>query len=216
MTFCIDRAGIVGEDGATHHGALDLAYLRTIQGMTIAAPSTASQLRGLMRTASELDGPMAIRYPRGSAVQETGSICQNAPEAMEIGRGRKLRDGSQIVFMSIGPIAAEVAKAIDSLNAEGISAAHYDMIFLKPIDDEMMKEVAEKDCPIVTVEDGSRNGGLGSAVEDWLQDNGYVRTVKRLGVPDKFIPQGSPKELQHLCSFDSEAILEAINEVTAK
>lgn len=208
VTFCIDRAGIVGEDGATHHGALDLAYLRTIQGMTIAAPSTASQLRGLMRTASELDGPMAIRYPRGSAVQETGSICQNAPEAMEIGRGRKLRDGSQIVFMSIGPIAAEVDKAIDSLNAEGISAAHYDMIFLRPIDSSILAEAAAKGVPVITVEDGISSGGLGSAVTEWMADHGHsgIR-VKRLGLPtDSFVTQGTPAQLYRLCGLDPDSM----------
>ncbi len=213
VTFCIDRAGLVGEDGATHHGVNDMARLRTVPGMTIASGRDRKALRRLLYTAQTYDGPFAIRYPRGAS----DDIDWRCPlEAMTIGKGERLTDGKQVAVLTIGPVAADAAKAVARAKDAGIDAAHYDMIFLKPIDDEMMKEVAEKDCPIVTVEDGSRNGGLGSAVEDWLQDNGYVRTVKRLGVPDKFIPQGSPKELQHLCGFDSEAILEAINEVTSK
>ncbi len=205
VTFCIDRAGIVGEDGATHHGALDMAYMRSIAGITIAAPSTADQLKSLMNLAAENNsGPMAIRYPRGNAVVGDESSKQ---ESLQIGRGIKLADGSDIVFMSVGPIAENVKKAIDLLKAKGISAAHYDMIFVRPLDQQIMREVADKGVPIVTVEDGIRDGGFGSAVSEWLSDNGSNIRITRLGLPsDSFVAHGTPAELYAQCGLDPESI----------
>lgn len=214
VTFCIDRAGLVGEDGATHHGAYDLAYLRSIPGLTIASGRDECALRNLLYTAQTDDfGPFAIRYPRGAG-HRTDWHCEF--EALPIGKGERLTAGHDVAVLTIGPIAGEAAMAVAEARRTGIDAAHYDMIFLKPLDDELLDEVAALDCPIVTVEDGTRDGGLGSAVEDWLADHGYERTVCRLGIPDRFIPQGSPEQLRHLCGYDSEGILQAINKVSKK
>lgn len=208
VTFCIDRAGLVGEDGVTHHGCYDLAYLRTIPGMTIASPSNEMMLRNLMFTAQKrADGPFAIRYPRGSGKNTDWKqpMCE-----MEIGKGSKLSDGTDVAVLTIGPVAYDAAKAVEMAREKGVSAAHFDMIFLKPIDEDLLREVAEKNCPIVTVEDASINGGLGSAVIEWLNDNGFARKVVRLGIPDKFIAQGTPAELRKLCGFDADSIAETI------
>ena len=208
VTFCIDRAGLVGEDGVTHHGCYDLAYLRTIPGMTIASPSNEMMLRNLLFTAQKrADGPFAIRYPRGSGKNTDWKqpMCE-----LQIGKGSKLSDGTDVAVLTIGPVAYDAAKAVEMAREKGVSAAHYDMIFLKPIDEERLREVAEKNCPIVTVEDASINGGLGSAVIEWLNDNGYARKVVRLGIPDKFIAQGTPAELRKLCGFDADSIAETI------
>ncbi|MGM9847390.1 MAG: 1-deoxy-D-xylulose-5-phosphate synthase [Muribaculaceae bacterium] len=208
VTFCIDRAGLVGEDGVTHHGCYDLAYLRTIPGMTIASPSNEMMLRNLMFTAQKrADGPFAIRYPRGSGKNTDWKqpMCE-----LQIGKGSKLSDGTDVAVLTLGPVAYDAAKAVEMAREKGVSAAHYDMIFLKPIDEDLLREVAEKNCPIVTVEDASINGGLGSAVVEWLNDNGYARKVVRLGIPDKFIAQGTPAELHKLCGFDADSIAETI------
>lgn len=208
VTFCIDRAGLVGEDGVTHHGCYDLAYLRTIPGMTIASPSNEMMLRNLMFTAQKrVDGPFAIRYPRGSGKNTDWKqpMCE-----LQIGKGSKLSDGTNVAVLTLGPIAYDAAKAVEMAREKGVSAAHYDMIFLKPIDEDLLREVAEKNCPIVTVEDASINGGLGSAVIEWLNDNGFARKVVRLGIPDKFIAQGTPAELRKLCGFDADSIAETI------
>lgn len=204
VTFCIDRAGIVGEDGATHHGALDLCYLRSIAGITIAAPSNAEQLRGLMATAVENQrGPIAIRYPRGNS---TGNADAEL-KPLQIGKGVKVTDGTDLVILSLGPIAQQVKQAVSKLKSEGISAAHYDMIFLRPLDEELMREIAAKGKPVLTVEDGIRNGGFGSAVSEWLADHGYNLPVKRLGLPtESFVPQGTPAELYELCGLDADSI----------
>lgn len=204
VTFCIDRAGIVGEDGATHHGALDLAYLRSIAGITIAAPSDASQLRRLMATAAQnSDGPFAIRYPRGTSIGNPNTPLESVP----VGRGLKVCDGSDVVILSIGAMKSAAVKAVELLKQQGVSAALYDMIFLRPLDEDIMREVAAKGCPVLTVEDGIRDGGLGSAVTEWLVDNGALVKVKRLGLPtDRFVPHGTPDELYSLCGLDSGSI----------
>lgn len=209
VTFCIDRAGLVGEDGATHHGALDLAYMRSIAGITIAAPSTAQQLRDLMLTASTFDGPMAIRYPRGGS---RGEVSEMKP--IEIGRGTRLRQGSKVAILSLGPIAAEVEKAATQLAEEGIDAAHYDMIFLRPIDEAILAEVAALNVPIITVEDGIRCGGLGSAVTEWMQDHGHLSAkVVRLGIPtDSFVTQGTPAQLYSIIGLDAAGIVKSVKE----
>lgn len=203
VTFCIDRAGIVGEDGATHHGALDLAYLRSIAGITIAAPSDAAQLRQLMATAAETDAPFAIRYPRGSSVGDYKAKLQPIP----IGQGKKVCDGTDIVILSIGTMKANAEKAVELLKSRGVSAALYDMVFLRPIDENIMREVASKGLPVITIEDGIRDGGFGSAVNEWFADHNISLKVKRLGLPtDNFVPHGTPSELYRFCSLDAESI----------
>ena len=212
VTFCIDRAGLVGEDGATHHGAFDMAYLRTIPGLTIASGRDGKTLRKLMYTAQDGDhGPFAIRYPRGAS-RQTDWRCEL--ESMPIGKGERLTAGNDVAVLTIGPVADDAAEAVAKAREAGIDAAQYDMIFLKPLDEDLLREVAEKNCPIITVEDGVRSGGMGSAVEEWLQDNGYRRTVRRMGIPDSFVPQGTPAQLQHMCGFDSDAIFAAIKDIS--
>ncbi len=211
VTICIDRAGLVGEDGVTHHGAFDLAYLRPVPNLTIASPRNEQSLRRLMATAAQgTHGPMAIRYPRGSGHMRQWE-CPLEPIA--VGKGECLTEGSDVAVISIGPIASEVSKAIKAVNADGISVAHYDMIFLKPIDNGLLKSVASMDCPIITVEDGTVNGGLGSAVIEWLSDNGLERRVSRIGIPDRFIPQGTVPQLYKMCGMDAASIADVIRSV---
>ncbi len=211
VTFCIDRAGIVGEDGVTHHGTFDLSYLRCIPNMIVSSPSDERTLRNLLYTAqSDNFGPFAIRYPRGKG----RTIEWKTPlEALKIGTGRKLTDGNDITILSLGPIAHQVQCAINKAKKQGICVAHYDMIFLKPLDESILKEVAGKQCPIITIEDGCVTGGLGSAVTEWLNDNGYKRTVKRMGIPDRFIHHGTVDQLHHICNIDEEAIYNSIIEL---
>lgn len=204
VTFCIDRAGLVGEDGMTHHGSLDLAYLRSIPNMTVSAPADEHELRRLMFTASTGKyGPFAIRYPRGAGMM---ADWRCPLEEIEIGRGRKLCDGSEVAVLSIGTIADEVRKAVEKARAEGVGVAWYDMRFLKPIDEEILKEVAALDCRIVTVEEGTVSGGLGSAVAEWMTANGHSPEIDRLGIPDRFITQGTPAELRKICGIDARSI----------
>lgn len=208
VTFCIDRAGLVGEDGATHHGVFDLAYLRSIPGMIVAAPRNEHWLRNLLYTSQSDDyGPFAIRYPRG-----TGKNVQwkNEMRKVEIGKGEMIAKGTDVAVLSLGPIANEVSSAISKAQNEGISVAHFDMVFLKPIDEELLKEAADMDCPIVTVEDGTLVGGLASAVADWLNAQGLPRKVYPIGVPDHFVAHGSVPELYLECGMDSESIFNTI------
>lgn len=211
VTFCIDRAGLVGEDGVTHHGLFDIAYLRPIPGMVIASPRDGDSLRDLLYTASRYDGPMAIRYPRGaSQTPETDRL----PLLLEIGRGEKLSDGDDVIFISTGPIASEVSKAIALLYQEGVNAAHYDMTFIKPIDKDILLEAIQIKAPILTVEDGTTVGGLGSAVEEYLQQNNCRDiAVKKIGIPDTFVAQGTVSQLRKLCGIDADSIAEAAKEL---
>lgn len=214
VTFCIDRAGIVGEDGATHHGAYDIAYLRTLPGLTIAAPSDEHQMRNLMYTAQVRDcGPFAIRYPRGGGRR---ADWKNNMTEMPIGKGKRLTDGDSVAVLTLGPVAAYAAEAVAQARAKGIDAAHYDMIFAKPLDEDILREVAAKKCPIITVEDGTVNGGMGSAVAEWMTAHGCAVPVIRLGIPDRYIPQGTPAQLHRLCGFDTEGILAAIENSVKK
>ena len=211
VVFCFDRAGLVGEDGATHHGAFDLAALRPIPNLTISSPMDEHELRRLMYTAQLPDkGPFVIRYPRGGGVL----VDWRCPlEEIKVGTGRKLCDGSDVAVLSIGPIGNNVAEAIASLSSQSsqISAAHYDMRFLKPIDESILQEVAEKFKRIVTVENGVKTGGLGSAVLEGMNDHGYHPEIIRLGLPDtQFVEHGTVEELQHIVGLDAEAIRAAI------
>ena len=210
VVLCIDRAGIVGNDGATHHGLLDLAYLRPIPNMVIGAPMTATDLRQMMRMAQEIDAPMAIRYPRGKSVDRT-----DLPP-VKLGEAVCVKYGSEIAVLSIGAIGNTVAEALQSMDIGKRNLfAHYDMRWLKPIDEFVLKEVAENYHTIITVEDGVINGGLGSAVAEYVTGNGYRvsgngKRVIRLGVNDQFVEHGSTKELYQLLKLDKEGICESL------
>lgn len=204
VTFCIDRAGIVGEDGATHHGAFDLAYLNCIPNMTISSPYDEHMLRNLLYTTQQTEhGPFAIRYPRGKGKLED---WHNEMQILPVGKGRKLTDGNDVAVLTLGPIGSDVSEVLAELRAEGKAVAHYDMIFLKPLDQEIMREVGENYSQVLTVEDGTLNGGLGSVVTDWLNDNGYNVRVHRLGLPDAFVTQGTVPQLYDLCGIDKPSI----------
>ena len=210
VVLCIDRAGIVGNDGATHHGLLDLAYLRPIPNMVIGAPMTATDLRQMMRMAQEIDAPMAIRYPRGKSVDRT-----DLPP-VKLGEAVCVKHGSEIAVLRIGAIGNTVAEALQSMDIGKRNLfAHYDMRWLKPIDEFVLKEVAENYHTIITVEDGVINGGLGSAVAEYVTGNGYRvsgngKRVIRLGVNDQFVEHGSTKELYQLLKLDKEGICESL------
>jgi len=215
VVLCFDRAGLVGEDGATHHGAFDMAALRPVPNLTIASPLNEHELRRLMFTAQQPGrGTFIIRYPRGRGVL----VDWRCPlEAVEVGTGQKLCDGDDVAVLSIGPIGNHVNEAIARLRMEaeekGTSApgvAHYDMRFLKPIDENILREVGEKFRRIVTVEDGVRNGGLGTAVVEWMNDHGYTPRIVRLGLPDSFVEHGTVAELQHITGIDVEGIMAAL------
>ena len=205
VVICLDRAGLVGEDGATHHGAFDLAYLRPIPNLMIAAPLNEHELRRLMYTAQlPGKGVFVIRYPRGC-----GSLADwRCPlEEVEVGTGRKLCDGTDVAVLSIGPVGNEVTKAIARCER---SVAHYDMRFLKPLDETILQEVGSRFQKIVTIEDGVRNGGLGTAVTEWMNDHGYHPQIVRMGLPDSFVEHGTVKELHHIVGLDAEAILKEL------
>lgn len=214
VTFCIDRAGIVGEDGVTHHGSFDPAYLRVIPGMTVAAARDEHQLRNLLYTASlRKKGPWAIRYPRGAGKNPD---WRNEMTAMTPGRGEKLRDGSDIAILTIGPMAAAALQAAEAAKVRGISVAVYDMIWIKPLDNSIVDTVAAGDSPIITVEDGSVIGGLGSAVADRLAETGRASTLLKIGMPDNFVAHGTVCELHRQCGMDADSILAAIVKLTNK
>ncbi len=206
VIFCLDRGGLVGADGPTHHGAYDLAYFRFIPNMIVSAPLNEEELRNLMYTAqSENHGPFSIRYPRGN-----GSMVEwKTPfKKIKIGTGQRLKTGDDLAILSIGAIGTEATKAIKKLEKEGLSIAHYDMRFIKPLDEILLHEVFSKFDKIITLEDGCIIGGLGSAVLEFMADNNYQASVKRLGIPDKFIEHGTQDELYNECFYDVNAIVE--------
>ena len=208
MVICLDRAGLVGEDGATHHGAFDLAYLRPIPNITIASPYDECELRRLMYTAQQPDmGTFVIRYPRGN-----GSLSEwRCPlETVEVGKARTIHDGTDVAMLTIGPIGKLMEEVVTKASEKGISVAHYDMRFLKPLDTEKLDEIGRKFNKIITIEDGTVVGGLGSAVTDCLSSKGYTPAIKHIGIPDKFIEHGTTKELYNLCGMDSVSVLKAI------
>lgn len=208
VVFCFDRAGLVGQDGATHHGAFDLAALRPIPNLTISSPMNEHELRKLMYTAQlPGKGPFVIRYPRGRGVL-TDWRCPL--EELPIGKGRKLSEGKDVAVLSLGPIGNVVAKVVQELQKEGHHVAHYDMRFLKPIDEGILQEVGTTFRRIVTVEDGVVKGGLGSAVIEYMSDHNLHPQIVRLGLPDHFVEHGTPEELYHLVGLDAEAIKKTI------
>ena len=205
VVFCLDRAGLVGEDGPTHHGAFDLAYLRSIPNLTVASPLNEHELRKLMYTAQLPDmGPFAIRYPRGRGVLPDWRCPL---ETVEVGKGQCLKEGKDIAVLSLGPIGNTAMEAIAAAEAKsGKSIAHYDLRFLKPLDRKMLDEIGKNYDSIVTIEDGVLQGGMGSAILEFMSDQGYSPTVRRIGLPDKFVQHGTPKELYHICGMDAESI----------
>ena len=214
VVICLDRAGLVGEDGATHHGAFDMVALRTVPNITIAAPMDEHELRRLMYTAQlPGKGTFVIRYPRGRGVLADWHCPL---EEVEVGTGRKLRDGKDIAILSIGAVGNNAAKAVEGMEQDGaaVSCAHYDMRFVKPLDEKLLREVAGKFNKIITLEDGSREGGFGSAVLEWMDDNGYHPDIVRLGLPDRFVEQGTVAELQHITGIDADGIRRAVENMT--
>ncbi len=209
VVFCFDRAGLVGEDGPTHHGAFDLTSLRPIPNLTICSPMDEHELRRLMYTAQLPDkGPFVIRYPRGGGELQDWRCPL---EEIKVGTGRKLHDGDDVAVLTIGPMGNNAMRAIEQLGSEA-SVALYDMRFLKPIDENILEEVGKKFKRIITVENGAIRGGLGSAVLEWMNDHGYTPKVKRLGLPDNFVEHGTVKELQHIVGIDEDGIKKAILE----
>ena len=206
VVLCFDRAGLVGEDGPTHHGAFDMAALRPIPNLTISSPMNEHELRNLMYTAQlEGKGPFVIRYPRGNGIL-TNWRCPF--EEIEVGTGRKLRDGDDVAVLTIGPMGNDVAKVIDEIKE--LSVAHYDMRFLKPLDENILHEVGKKFRRIVTVENGVRKGGLGSAVLEWMSDHDYDVKITRMGLPDQFVEHGTIDQLREIIGLDNESIKKAI------
>ena len=211
VTFCIDRAGLVGEDGVTHHGAYDLAYLSCIPGLTVSAPMDEHYLRHLMYTSQlEGKGPFAIRYPRGGGVKVDWE-CEM--KELPVGKGRRLADGEQLAVLSIGTIGNEVQQALAMLKEKGIFVAHYDMIFLKPIDQAILEEVAAKYRHVITVEDGTVVGGLGSRVSQWMASRPQAPRITMLGIPDEFVHQGTVDQLKAQCGIDAASIFHSIESI---
>ncbi len=205
VVFCLDRAGLVGQDGPTHHGAFDLAYMRPIPNLTVASPLNEHELRKMMYTAQlPNQGPFVIRYPRGRGVLPEWKCPL---EAIEIGKGRLLKEGNDIAVLTLGSIGNTAQQAIAKAEKQsGKSIAHYDLRFLKPLDEELLHEVGKKFKKIVTLEDGVLKGGMGSAILEFMADHGYTPTVKRIGIPDKFVQHGKPEELYQICGMDSQSI----------
>lgn len=208
VVLCLDRAGLVGEDGPTHHGVFDLAYLRPIPNLTIASPMDEHELRKLMYTAQLPDkGPFVIRYPRGRGSRVE---WQCPLEEIEVGTGRELKAGKDLAVISIGPIGKTVQEAIREAEKEGASIAHYDLRFLKPLDEKLLHKIGQTYKKIITVEDGVIKGGMGSSVLEFMADNNYQPVIKRVGVPDEFIEHGSVAELYRICRMDKEGIFKFI------
>ncbi len=213
VIFCLDRAGLVGDDGATHHGTFDISYLRSIPNMVVAAPMNEEELRNMMYTAQlNGGGPFSIRYPRGAGVM----VDWHKPLAkIPIGTGRVVREGTDIAFITIGNIGNIAASAANMLESEGLSIAHYDMRFAKPLDENLLRTIGQKFETIVTVEDGCLLGGFGSAVLEWLNDNGFSTKVVRLGIPDRFVDHGTQQQLYKECGFDKDGIYQTAKNLVA-
>ncbi len=209
VVLCLDRGGLVGEDGPTHHGAFDMAALRPIPNLTICSPMDERELRRMMYTAQQPGmGTVVIRYPRGTA-EHCDWHC--ALEAIEVGTGRRMHEGRDVAVITIGPIGNVAAEAITQVEAEGnITVAHYDMRYLKPIDTQILEEVGRNFNRIITIEDGVRCGGLGSAATEWMADHHYTPEITRLGLPDEFVEHGTVDELRHIVGIDKEAIIQHI------
>ena len=213
VVFCLDRGGLVGADGATHHGAFDIAFFRCIPNMIVSSPMNEQELRNLMYTAQlPNQGPFSIRYPRGNGVM----LDWKTPfEKLEIGVGRKIKDGEEIAILSFGHPGNFVLSAQETFEKEGLNIAHYDMRFAKPLDEKLLHTIFKKFNTIITIEDGCLQGGFGSAILEFMANNNYQTAVKRLGIPDEFIHHGSQEELHHDCKYDVNAIIATVHEVLA-
>jgi 1-deoxy-D-xylulose-5-phosphate synthase len=214
VVFCLDRAGLAGADGGTHHGAYDLAFMRCIPNLVVSSPMNEEELRNLMYTA-QLDnaGPFVIRYPRGSGVM----VDWKRPfKAIQVGKGRKICDGEEVAILTIGAIGNEAIKATAQLNADGLYPAHYDLRFVKPLDGALLHEVFKKYTKIITIEDGCIEGGMGTAVLEFMADNNYSAQVIRLGIPDKVIEHGEQPELWAECGYDAAAIATRVKSLGIK
>ena len=204
VIFCLDRAGVAGADGPTHHGAYDIAYMRCLPNMIVSAPMNEIELRNLMYTAQQINNrPFTIRYPRGKGVINN---WKKEFDLINIGEGRTICEGDEIAILSIGHIGNYVTKAIQKLNEENIYPSHYDMRFVKPLDEKLLHKILKKHKFILTVEDGCVIGGFGSAVLEFINDNSYHNTVQRLGIPDKIIEHGTQDELYRECNYDDISI----------
>lgn len=211
VVFCLDRGGLAGADGPTHHGAFDIAYFRCIPNMIVSAPMNEEELRNLMFTAQLKDrGPFSIRYPRGNGVM---TEWRKPFTEIQIGKGRKLKDGDDVAILTIGHIGNMAVSACAQLEEKGLSAAHYDMRFAKPIDEALLHEVFNRFAKVITVEDGCVQGGMGSAVLEFMADNNYMAQVRRLGIPDRFIEHGEQPELYKECGIDADGIVQAATEL---
>jgi len=215
VIFCLDRGGLVGEDGATHHGAYDIAFFRCIPNLVVSAPMNEKELRNLMYTAQleKNEVPFSIRYPRGEGVMPE---WKTPFEEITIGKGRKIKDGKDIAILSFGHPGNFATSAIRELRGDGIDPAHYDLRFVKPIDEDLLHEVFSKYSKIVTVEDGTVVGGFGSAILEFMAAHNYKADVKILGIPDRVVEHGTPKELHRECGYDVAGIVAAVREMVGE
>ena len=214
VVFCLDRGGLVGADGATHHGAFDIAFLRCIPNMVVSAPMNEQELRNLMYTAQlPNQGPFAIRYPRGSGVLLDWKLPL---KEVKVGSGKKIKDGEKIAILSLGHPGNFVLEAQKEFEKEGLNIAHYDMRFAKPLDEKLLHKIFKKFSQIITIEDGCLQGGFGSSVLEFMANNNYTSTIKRLGIPDEFINHGTQKELYHDCKYDSIEIISTVHKLISK
>ena len=215
VVFCLDRAGLVGADGPTHHGNYDIPFMRCIPNMIVSSPMNEVELRNLMYT-GQLDknaAPWVIRYPRGNGVM---TDWKKPFKEIKVGTGRKVKAGEDLAILSFGPIGNLASDACKTLEEKGISAAHYDMRFAKPLDEVMLHEVFGKFNKIITVEDGCLDGGIGSAIVEFMADHGYSSKIKRLGIPDRIVEHGTQKELYRECNYDAQAMVESAQALLSK
>lgn len=214
VVFCLDRAGLVGDDGPTHHGAFDIAYFRCIPNMIVSAPMNEEELRDLMFTSQEKNhGPFSIRYPRGKGVMPK---WKTPFKSIEVGTGRKLRSGESIAILSFGHVGNFASEVCNDFDKEGLHIAHYDLRFAKPLDHKMLHEVFENYPHVITVEDGCISGGVGSAVLEFMSDHQYHSSVYRLGIPDEFIEHGTQAQLHSDCGYDKVSIANTVLKIQNK
>ncbi|MEM7296700.1 MAG: 1-deoxy-D-xylulose-5-phosphate synthase [Bacteroidota bacterium] len=213
VVFCMDRAGVAGADGPTHHGAYDISYMRCIPHMVVSAPLNEQELRNLMLTASEYNGPFSIRYPRGNGVMPE---WRTPLEKIEVGKGQRLVEGEDVAILTIGTVGNYALSASNDLNEEGITPGVYDMRFVKPLDEELLHEIFSQYEKVITVEDGCLMGGFGSAILEFAADNQYTANVVRLGIPDRLVEHGDQPQLHEECGYDAEAIKNAVYSLVSK
>ena len=211
VVFCLDRAGFAGADGPTHHGAYDIAYFRCVPNLVVSSPMNEEELRNLMYTGSNHGGPFSIRYPRGNGVMPN---WKTPLQAIPVGQGRCIKSGEEVAILTLGHIGNYAVEACTALSKEGLNPAHYDMRFVKPLDEQLLHEIFSTFKKVITVEDGCLMGGFGSAVLEWMVDQGYQAQVKRLGIPDDVIEHGEQLELHRYCGFDPQGIANAVKALT--